>query len=281
MGGEQISASLIVTTYEWPEALRLTLQSVVRQSKRPGQVIVADDGSGYETRRVVEEVLGPSDIIWAHVWQEDRGVRQSRIKNLAVKYSDQPYLIFIDHDTVIHSDFVSDHLQMTERRFFLQGKRSLLPKPHTERMLSAGFFKPPKPWLKGLGNRKNTVRSTILGRVFLRSKNYETALRGCNLSMYKSDFLKVDGFDETFDGSWGREDSDFCYRLFHAGIKIKTLWFTALQYHLHHGLVEKWDKKRLDNELQKNVHEKRIRALKGFSRLSSEGKIIASSKEVY
>jgi GT2 family glycosyltransferase len=38
--------TLIVTTYNWPAALDLTLRSVARQSMRPDEVIVADDGSG-------------------------------------------------------------------------------------------------------------------------------------------------------------------------------------------------------------------------------------------
>ena len=96
--------------------------------------------------------------------------------------------------------------------------------------------------------------------------------------MFCSDFLEVDGFDETFDLSWGREDSDICYRLFHSGIRIKNLWFLALQYHLFHGVVKKWEKAKLDQELQRNLEEKRVKSLKGFSRLSSEGEIIAASR---
>ena len=48
--------SLIVTTYNWPEALRLSLESVKRQTRMPDEVIVADDGSGEETRKLVEEM---------------------------------------------------------------------------------------------------------------------------------------------------------------------------------------------------------------------------------
>jgi hypothetical protein len=96
--------------------------------------------------------------------------------------------------------------------------------------------------------------------------------------MFHADFLKVDGFDETFDQSWGREDSDICYRLFHSDVRIKNLWFLALQYHLHHDVDKAWQKTRLDSEIEKNLQEKRVKALRGFSRLSSEGEVIAASK---
>lgn len=269
--------TIIVTTYKWPDALKLSLRSILDQSITPGHVIVADDGSGPETAKVVEDVLRSSTLRWCHVWHQDKGVRQSRIKNLAVKYSDLPYLIFVDQDVVLHPHFIADHLSMAQEGIFLQGKRSLLPGYYTQEILAGGSFIPPPPWMRGLRNRKNTFRSSVLKRFFSRSRRFQTSLRGCNLSMFKSDFLKVDGFDETFDESWGREDSDICYRMFHSGIRIRTLWFSALQYHLQHEVIKDWERERLDHQIQQNLKEKREKALKGFSQLTSEGEIIGAS----
>ena len=92
--------------------------------------------------------------------------------------------------------------------------------------------------------------------------------------MNKEDFLRVDGYDETFDQLWGREDSDICYRLFHSDVRCKNLWFSALQYHLYHDVTKNRQADRLDEELLRNCKEKRKRALNGFSQLSSEGEII-------
>ncbi len=275
-----ISTSLIVTTYNWPEALRIVLLSICDQSVKPSEVIVADDGSGPETEKVIKDVLSSSAYKWNHVWHEDKGVRQSRIKNLAVKYSSGQYLVFIDHDVVLHQDFIADHLTMAENGFFLQGKRSLLPGYYTEKVLERGHFNSPKFWAKGLKNRKNTFHSPFMGRLLSRRKNFETSLRGCNLSMFKSDFLKVDGFDETYDQSWGREDSDLCYRMFHQGIGVKILWFIALQYHLKHRKVENWDRDRLNGELSKTLKEKRGLAKKGYSKLTPEGEVVSSSYDI-
>jgi glycosyltransferase involved in cell wall biosynthesis len=272
-----MDVSLIITTYNWPRALKLTLESVLAQSTLPDEVIVADDGSSPETARVVRDVLSPSGIEWRHVWHEDRGVRQSRIKNLAVKYSGGGYLIFIDHDVVLHPEFIADHLSMAGRGAFLQGKRVLLPVRYTAELLQDGTFTPPPIWMRGLGNRKNAFYFPLVGKMLAKAKPFETSLRGCNLSMYRSDFLEADGFDEGFDGSWGREDSDICYRLFHNGVRVRNLWFVALQYHLHHNVAGTWEKERLDQELLRNVDEKRKKAVKGFSRLSEEGGMIASS----
>ena len=100
-----------------------------------------------------------------------------------------------------------------------------------------------------------------------RQKRFQTSLRGCNLSMSREDFLRVDGYDETFDQLWGREDSDICYRLFHSKVRCRNLWFSALQYHLHHQVRKNRRRDRLDHELVLNRKERRVKAIKGFSQL--------------
>jgi hypothetical protein len=51
----------------------------------------------------------------------------------------------------------------------------------------------------------------------------------------------------------------------------------AVQYHLCHPVTRNWERERLDGELLRNVHEKRKKAIRGFSQLSEEGGIVASS----
>jgi GT2 family glycosyltransferase len=241
------------------------------------EIIVADDGSSSYTAQVVKEILGPSSLKWIHVRHNDSGIRQARIKNLGVKYSQNPYLIFIDHDVPLHTDFIADHLAKAEQGYFLQGKRVFLPEDYTNLILRKGTFSPPSPLSLGIENRKNIFRLPRLGELVSRSKTFQTSLRGCNLSMHKVDFLRVDGYDETFDQLWGREDSDICYRLFNLGLRIKNLWFSAVQYHLNHKAIKRSRKDRLDFELIRVRQEKRCRALIGFSKLTSEGEIVAAS----
>lgn len=272
-----MNASLIITSYNWPEALRLVLHSVLAQTASHLEVIVADDGSAPDTAKAVEEILRPTGLRWCHVWHRDSGIRQARIKNLGVKYSSAPYLIFIDHDVVLHPEFVTDHLTFAKKGVFLQGKRSFLPQGYTRSILTNGFFSPPSPFLAGLENMKNAFRFVRLGNILSRPKRFQTSLRGCNLSMSREDFMRVDGYDEAFDHLWGREDSDVCYRLFHSGVRCRNLWFSALQYHLYHEVRKGRHRDRLDCELALNRKEKRVKAVKGFSRLSSEGEIISAS----
>lgn len=302
---EAFLTSIIVTTFNWPLALGAVLRSILRQSVQDLEVIVADDGSAtsgasadgsaggsIDTAKIVDEVLGPCSLRWCHVWHPDSGIRQARIKNLAVKYSTGQYLIFIDHDVLLHPRFVEDHLAMAKEGFFLQGKRVFLSDLQTSAHLCSKTNQPLNQLAgqsaqsngsvsilpAGVGNRQNGLRIPWLGRLMARPGRFQRSLRGCNLSMHRKDFMQVDGYDETFDQLWGREDSDICYRLFHNGVKVRNLWFQALQYHLAHKTIKKCGTDRLDEELDRIVLERRGKALKGFSQISSEGGVVAAAE---
>ncbi len=49
---------LIITTYESPRTLVLTLESVLRQRVMPDAICIADDGSGPETAEVIAGFRG-------------------------------------------------------------------------------------------------------------------------------------------------------------------------------------------------------------------------------
>ena len=55
----------------------------------------------------------------------------------------------------------------------------------------------------------------------------------CNLSAWRTDLLRVNGFDEAYSG-WGLEDSDLVIRLLHAGVRHKNARFAAPVFHLWH-----------------------------------------------
>ncbi len=272
-------AALIISTYNWPEALGLVLSSALHQTERSFEIIVADDGSRPATADQVATVLGPKLIAWCHVRQEDTGFRQSRVRNLGVRHSRAPLLIFIDHDTPLHPEFVADHLRLAGPGILVQGKRCFLPPESSSALLAQGLQPGwwPSPWLAGLGNRKNAWHAPRLGRSLALPRPWETAIRGSNLAVQREDFLRVDGFDELYDGVWGREDSDFCYRLFHTGVRCRNAWFAALQTHLHHRQAKGRERDHLDNELERMQRERRTRAVLGFSRMDTEGGIVAAS----
>jgi len=127
--------SLIITTYNRPDALNLVLQSVENQTIFPNEVIIADDGSANETSLLVEEYKTKSNLNIIHSWQEDKGFRLARSRNKAILLSKSDYIIQIDGDMVLHKDFVSDHIKNAIKGFFIQGSRVLLNETVTKKAL--------------------------------------------------------------------------------------------------------------------------------------------------
>lgn len=275
--GDEMKVSLIITTYNWPEALSLVLSSVKGHNSDSFDLVIADDGSDSATAEIVKTKLKNCSFAWCHVRHAHDGIRQARIKNLAVRYALGDYFIFIDHDVVLHPDFVKDHVANCRQDCFLQGKRVFLSEKESELVLKKLNFTPPSPFRRGIENRKNAFHFPKAAGRLAKPKQFQVTLRGCNLSMSKSAFMAVDGYDEIFDGLWGREDSDICYRMFNSGIKVRNLWFAAIQYHLHHQPIKRTQKDRLDEELDIILKEKRCRAMKGFSSLSTQGQVVAGN----
>jgi predicted glycosyltransferase involved in capsule biosynthesis len=78
----------------------------------------------------------------------------------------------------------------------------------------------------------------LLQNTYKTKGKYLYYVKGCNMAFWKSDLYLVNGYDESFNG-WGREDTDICIRLTHAGVKKKFIKFGGVQYHLHHPLASR------------------------------------------
>jgi glycosyltransferase involved in cell wall biosynthesis len=229
---QRLRSTLVVTTYNWPAALDLTLRSIARQSLAPGEVIVADDGSGPETAQVVDRWRGEIAAPLLHLWQPHEGFRLARSRNRAIAAANGDYLIIVDGDMVLHRHFVTDHLNAARRGSFIQGVRLLTQAAAAERMLregcmDLGFFSP------GIRRRRHAVRNLALSRMLFWRRMGQSAIRGCNQAYWKSDLLHVNGFNEAFVG-WGREDNEIAARLYNVGVRRRNLKFQALAIHLHH-----------------------------------------------
>lgn len=232
--------SVIVATYNWPEALDACLAGLLAQSDSHFEILVADDGSRPETAARVAAWQATSDRSIRHVWHEDRGFRAGTIRNRAAAISRGEYLLFVDGDCVTLPDFVARHRQLAESGYFVPGNRCLLSQAYTEQVLT----------LKLALHRQTKayfLTQRLLGRInrwlpllylpltawrYARPEHWRNAMT-CNLAVWKDDFFRVNGFDEAFEG-WGYEDSDLVIRLIHLGIRRKEGRFAVAVLHLWH-----------------------------------------------
>lgn len=232
----KITSSLIIATYNWPAALRLCLESVKHQTIMPGEIIIADDGSGSETREVVDHFSKQFPIPVKHIWQPDEGYQLARIRNKAFAAASGAYLLQIDGDLILHPQFVKDHLDAARPGTFVSGARSLINKEMTERLLNDGKFTYANINQSALGKKYNARRIGMLSRLyylFQRGHGQVNYVLGCNMAFWKEDLFKVNGYNEEFSG-WGREDNDIAVRLLNAGVELRFLKFGGIVYHLFH-----------------------------------------------
>ena len=224
--------SLIVSTYNRPEALILVLKSIECQTFPPSEVIIADDGSDSMTKECVEHFNQSSTLKLTHSWQQDMGFRVSESRNKAIAKSTCDYLILIDGDVILHNKFIEDHLNHAEQGFFVQGSRVFLSETTTNRVLKAGLSKF-NLFSQGLSNRINSIYLSFFAKLFVKKKNYIKGIKTCNLAFYRKDCIAINGFNNDMIG-WGRDDSEFVVRLLNYGINRKNIHFNLIQFHLWH-----------------------------------------------
>ncbi len=226
------TVSLVVTTYNWKEALALVLASALAQSRLADEIIVADDGSRPDTAALVADFAGRSPVPLLHSWQEDKGFRAAMSRNRAIARAGSDYVVLVDGDILLGPHFIADHLAAARPGFFVQGSRVLLTAERTAQLLRDGSCRV-SPWARGIENRKNCIRSPLLSALFSHRRQGLSGIKTCNFGFWRRDALAVNGFNEDFVG-WGREDSEYAARLLNHGIRRYTLKFMANAYHLYH-----------------------------------------------
>ena len=227
------TASLVISPYNWKEALELCLRSVAAQKVLPLEVIVADDGSREDTAELIRTMAADFPVPLIHVWQEDTGFRLARVRNLGIAASSGDYVIFLDSDLILHPMFVADHLALIRPGIFLQGSRLNASPAESARLLAGGKPKfSPFMDMDGRFKRKHALRLPWIAR--RKAMTAEGGqMMGCNMGIWRSDLDRVNGFDDNYEG-WGREDDDISARLKHAGLVRRPIRFAGLAIHLWH-----------------------------------------------
>jgi GT2 family glycosyltransferase len=229
-------------TYNRSDALFAALYGLTHQSIKPLEVIISDDGSIAHHRLAIKRHLIERDWPFKikYIWRPDIGFTAARARNQGVINSSGDYIILLDGDCVPKEDFILQHLIIKRRGFFINGSRILLNENLTKKVIA-------KPEITGLSSfywlmqrmagRANKWIPTVM-RIPHQCRRGSASfhwkgIRSCNFSLWRDDFDKVNGFDETFVG-WGHEDADFVWRLHQAGCRrINGFWATEV-LHLWH-----------------------------------------------
>lgn len=233
--------SVVITTYNRPDALEAVVRACFMQSDKNFEIIIADDGSTANTRACIERLAVLAPMPLRHVWQPDQGFRAAMARNRGTLAATGDYIVFLDGDCIPQRDFIARHRALSQPGYLVSGSRILLSERLTRRILAEGIDLGASAPLTRLGWRLHGdlnktlqplgLRWPDLGR---RSRKFSwRRIKSCNLGVWRSDLERVNGFDESFTG-WGHEDSDLVVRLFHAGIMRKDGAFATEVFHLWH-----------------------------------------------
>jgi glycosyltransferase involved in cell wall biosynthesis len=263
--------SVVVSTYERPDALNAVLRGLLCQSDRHFEVVIADDGSGPATAALVAQWQSRLGVSLIHAWHPHDGFRAGEIRNRAIAAGSGKYCVFLDGDCIPRADFIARHRRLAEPGWFVAGNRILMSEQLTANVLGQGLEA--ERWnfstlLKHRGgiNRMLPAFTLPLGPLRKFSPARWEGARTCNLAVARADLERVDGFDTSFNG-WGLEDSDLAIRLLHAGVRRKDGRFATGVLHLWHREADRAqlaaNRARLDDLLK----SERIRAVRGLSTL--------------
>jgi len=237
--------SVVITTYNRSDALLAVLHGLSMQTDRNFEVIVADDGSRSEHRRAIAESSIARELKATCIWHPDVGFTASRVRNRGVTAASHRYIVFLDGDCVPEVDFIARHKALAEGGFFVNGSRVLLSPELTREVVVQGTSgvgeqicgRGAAYWLQ---QRFQGRASKLTGLLRLPDGPWRVnrrftwkGIRSCNMGVWKTDFARIDGFDESFVG-WGHEDADFVLRLHHAGVARKNGFCATEVFHLWH-----------------------------------------------
>ncbi|RMB59424.1 glycosyltransferase [Dokdonia sinensis] len=232
-----MKTALLLSTYNWPEALELILKSIQIQTQAPDELVIADDGSTTETKDLIDTFRTQVSYPVNHIWHEDNGFQKSIILNKAVAAINADYIIQVDGDCILHNKFVADHIAFAKANQYLYGSRVNIKEEFAQSIVSEGKINF-NLRSKQIKNKMRTIHSPVLSNFFKPQQKISKKLRGCNVSYWRSDFIAANGYNEDMTG-WGKEDSEFILRLVNAGIKGRRLRYRGIVFHIWHKISSK------------------------------------------
>lgn len=260
------TCSLLIATYNWPEALHLCLLSAFRQSVLPNEIIVCDDGSQETTQQVIDRMRPESPVPLIHIWQPDEGFQLARIRNKGILKASSDYIVQIDGDIILHRHYLRDQLRNAKTGLFFSGNRYYLNADVSKRLLAQPEYN------LDLGGRLNKnswrrLRLPLLQPLMRRYYHWPDEylyVTGCNMAFWRQDLFDVNGYDESFTG-WGWEDTDVALRLMNRSIRLEFIRFGAVQFHLHHQEASPGEPNENYVRTMRTKEQKLIRCERGLS----------------
>jgi len=199
--------TLILTTYNRPSILEKSITALNRQELKNVEleIIVVDDCSTDENSELAAKVIAKFPGMRYHRNSQNKGLSGSR--NAGATLGNGEFILFLDDDIIVEPNYVMGHIDI------------LASAPNIATVGSLRF--PPEltkdnNLMKYLSSRELRQRNLSAGFLQNLAPQY---LGGGICGMRKSDYVKVNGFNETYL-FYGCEDVDMGYSLQSVGVRI-------------------------------------------------------------
>jgi len=253
--------TVVISTYNHLRPLELCLAGFRRQSAPPREILIADDGSGPETRSLIQRLLPSLPCSARHLWHEDKGFRKNIILNRALAEAKGDYLVLTDADCIPHPRFVEDHASLAEPGFWVQGRRCYLNQAASTSLAPGESVPGFRLFLTGM--MSGAAKGFRLPFPIVWRDTGKRGIIGCNMAAWTDDLLAINGWDEEYEG-WGLgEDSDLGSRLYHLGRPRKFVYGRGILYHLHHPILNRDHLPKSQARLDETIRTKKVRCVKG------------------
>ena len=211
--------SVIIPTFNRSGVLKECLERLTDQKFSPQdyEIIVVDDGSTDDTKKVVEKAAKKNPVRIIYLYQKNQG--QGIARNYALRYAKGRIIVFIHDDVMVLTDFLRQHLKFHLK--YPYNNATVLGLVSWDPRLE---LTPLRSWLTG---EYQFSHEKLSGRItadynFFSSKNISI----------KRDVLKKHPYDARFS-AYPWEDFELGYRLYKKEGLIVYFNPMSIGYHYH------------------------------------------------
>lgn len=254
--------TLIVTLYNRLEYARNMILALQQQTKQIDELIFADDGSSEDVYEYIKDLLQECKFKIKYVYQQDIGFRLAASRNNGARAAENEYLIFLDQDVVFDRDFIQRIYEARKRKRMIFSEAlgsSKEEKEEIQKIINEKYdyekiykIMPKEKKLEQDSFVKKEKLYNVLYKLKLRTRGAKIV--GLIFSLYKEDYVAINGFDENYVG-WGHEDDDFGNRFFKYGGETYSFKFERYPIHMYHRSASPKDGSINENYYRKKKKE--------------------------
>lgn len=110
-GLQRLSVSAIIPTRDRPADLRCAVESILRQTRLPDELVVVDQSVGDESKSIVLELVGSTDSLALRYIHDSTIPGLVAAKEVGVALSTRDIVLFLEDDVILENDFVEQMME--------------------------------------------------------------------------------------------------------------------------------------------------------------------------